>query len=70
MIKNFFSRVGGYLATPSNKIRLDKLRQLCLALLGLGMISFGIGLMFTPAGVIAGGLALIVINLGWEDKRT
>lgn len=70
MIKNFLKRSGEFLSKNSKKINFDKLRQLCLALLGLGLVSLGIGLIFIPAGVIAGGIALIIINIGWEDKRT
>ena len=51
------------------KLNKSKLRQLTLALAGLFMISLGIGLMFIHAGVIAGGISLIVVNVGWEVER-
>lgn len=32
------------------------------ALLGLALIAIGVGLIYMPAGVIAGGAALVVID--------
>jgi hypothetical protein len=52
MIKKLFS-----------KIKLTAI-QILLDISGLAVISLGIGLIFMPAGVIAGGVSLLL--LGWR----
>jgi hypothetical protein len=52
MIKKLFS-----------KIKLTA-TQILLDISGLAVISLGIGLIFMPAGVIAGGVSLLL--LGWR----
>jgi hypothetical protein len=66
MTKAFVEKAAAYL----KRFNVVKLRQITLAILGLGVISLGVGLMFVPAGVICAGISIIVINIGWEDKRT
>lgn len=38
-----------------------------LRVVGLGLVSFGIGMIFPPAGVIAAGLALLLIEWSVEE---
>lgn len=42
-------------------------RSELLSLLGLAAVAFGVGLIYIPAGVITGGLALLVAARAAED---
>lgn len=37
-----------------------------LQILGFGIISVGLGMIFLPLGVIAAGIGLILFGLAWE----
>lgn len=38
--------------------------------LGLCLVAFGIGMIFIPAGVIAGGIALLLMEWSVEENDT
>jgi uncharacterized membrane-anchored protein YitT (DUF2179 family) len=62
------------LIAKAKNLRLPKVRltqnvlQILLTVGGLTLVSFGIGLMFVPAGVIAGGVSLLLLERGLADE--
>jgi DMSO/TMAO reductase YedYZ heme-binding membrane subunit len=44
-------------------------QQYSYALSGLGMVALGIGMIYLPAGVIAGGLALLIMEWRVSDDE-
>ena len=73
-MKNFIEKVKAYVGkhvTPK-AVKLfadlkqgDKRSKIIYS--GCAVVSYGIGMIFTPAGVIAAGLCLLVIGYYWSD---
>ena len=56
-------------ALRSIRMRFHNALPVLLALSGLTMVSAGIGMIFLPAGVIAGGVSALVLHQGAVTER-
>lgn len=61
---NFCKKVDA-VATYFRSTKLNWLR-----ISGLAMVSFGIGMIFLPAGFIAGGISLLLIEWSVEEDES
>lgn len=61
-MKNLWNKYNPILQTFGRTVKENSFR-----VIGLGMVSFGIGMIFPPAGVIAGGIALLLIEWSVEE---
>jgi len=69
MSKSILQKAGTSLGAYVKKLNPDRLRQLTLAIMGLCVVSFGVGLIFTPAGVILGGVSLLIMEWRMSDDE-
>ncbi|MFE1024966.1 hypothetical protein ACFW5I_10425 [Streptomyces sp. NPDC058818] len=64
-----FLRSDAFRALAQKVLLLKSALPVLLAVAGLSMVSVGIGMIFAPAGVITGGLSLLLLEQRTDKGR-